>query len=380
MDQMVLQGERVSLRSYKAALAILSVLGLLSIIVLNEDLIPFTNDYTEESRIARALGKKKKKSKTPPPPPMELIWLLGYPGAGSESVMISMEFATQSSMGTNYGNQMFTKRREMHVNKYPSVLLQKSSYKHGPFKNNIDYDIKSNSVLVRTHCTGYCFIHNQETGTCSRIGYIRSLMDVAKFSDACAKGSSYKPTRKNKKVKGTKSYWAKKVKKVVVLVRNPLDILISRYDNHMRKQGMKPSKVDFYGFCDGYNKHWGKVKEIRKAVRTLRRLNLPWEDTPCAPEFFRIYVWYNNVYQIAKEKEHIVVRFEDLVTDVEKNMNRIVDFAGLKVENPKGFLRMTDDVHTFWVTDEERAKILSFMKALAAKNPSMMNAYFDGYF
>jgi len=354
------ENKGISLKSYKTGVVILSVVCLLSTIVINEDVVSFANDYMEESRFLRLL-KMRKRSRNKPKR-IGLIWLMGFPGSGTDDVITNVEQATQLSMGTNYGNIMETRKRQSYVNTYTSVLVQKDWYKSGPYKNNVDYDIGSSEILVKTFCTGYCLPQHKQWGDCTRTGYIRSLVKLGHFWTACAKSRSYKPNRK-KQSKGMKAYWKNRVKKVVVVLRDPLNMVKARFIQLTRETGMKPSMVNFLAYCEDIDKRWGNVKEI-KAKKKLGWLNLEHHGIPCYPEFFRIVVWYRNTYQIASKRESIVVRYEDLYDKPDKNIGKILEFAGLTRVWTKALFGMRTPVAGAWFSDEETEKIGKFMHIL----------------
>ena len=75
-------------------------------------------DYdSQSSSLARAM---KRRAKEQAPSCKQLIWLLGYPGAGSYKTMNMIEHATGKSMATNYGEVVQTKDRKYHKRKYVS--------------------------------------------------------------------------------------------------------------------------------------------------------------------------------------------------------------------------------------------------------------------
>lgn len=367
------ENKGISLKKYKTAVLILSVLGFLSTIVINEDVVAFASDYMEESRFLRLL-RKRRKSK---PARIGLIWLMGFPGSGADDIISNVEQATGLSMGTNLGNIMETRKRESFHNKYTSVLVQKEWYKFGPYKNNVDYDIGSSEILVKTFCTGYCLPQQKQFGDCSRIGYIRSLVNLGKFWNACAKSRSYKPNR-DEKSKGMKEYWKNRVKKIVVVVRDPLNMVKARFIQITRETGMKPSMVNFLSYCEDINERWGNVKEIKK-MKKLGWMNLDGEGIPCYPEFFRIVYWYKNAYQLALKRESLMVRYEDLDSDTDKSIGRILRFAGLTRVWEKGLYGMRTVVAGAWFSDEQKKKIATFMNNLAREDDPMMKAYFSRY-
>jgi len=365
----------ISRKSCKIALGAVALLGLTSFTLINEETIASTRELVSESRFL-----KRAQATDSMPPRTELIWLMSFPGAGSEQIINAIEAATGVSMGTNYGHKMQTLDFKVHMNKFPSMHISEDLYRRGPrgpFWNNVDRPPSTGSVIVNTHCTGYCLTSDDDTGRCGRSGYIRTLIPSKRFYMSCYRSKSFDPARKPK-TSGIQPYWRAKVKKVIVIVRNPFDMIASRF--------YKSGEKDFGAYCAFINERWGKMREIRTAKETKLK-DIDADSIPCYPEFFRIFHWYNNAYTIAKKKESIMVRFEDLQKvnkknakdDVKKNMNRILDFAGLeKMQWFRQFLFIHDKVaHSTMWTPEQRVAVKDFMHAL--NGPAMMKAYFTDY-
>jgi len=360
---------RLSLRASKLALITVSLFGVLSV------LYKHGNDF-EGSSVARLVQRRTAVSL---PDRKVLIWLLGYPGAGTDNTIEMVERATHKSMATNYGSTVQTRDMASHTNVYVSQWLQKVWYKEGVFINNVDYEADTPQVYVKTFCTGYC-LYEPDSGFCPRIPYVRQLLDVGKFWEECARGDIYLPPRTRK---WNKTYWRNRVKKVLVLVRSPMELVTSRFLVYARQNGAKRARLGLLPYCDMLDKLYKDVKEVKKMAnrRYMRDIMLDGEATgvPCWTEFFRIFYWYANAWEIADGRESMVKYYEDFVNNPIRTATDILNYAGLTRVEGKEIRPIGDEVE-IWFTDEEKGKISLFMQALGRFESPMWPEYFARYF
>jgi hypothetical protein len=360
----------LSLRASKLALITVSLFGVLSVLYKRG------NDF-QGSSVTRLVERR---AKTTLPDRKTLIWLLGYPGAGTDATINMIERATQKSMATNYGSTVQTRDMGSVTNVYVSQWLQKVWYKEGVFINNIDYPADTPQVYVRTFCTGHC-LYDPDSGFCPRIPYVRQLLDVGRFWEECARGDIYLPPRTRK---WNKTYWRNRVKKVLVLVRNPMEIVASRFMVYARHNGLHKARVaGLLPWCEMVDNLYKDVKEVQKmtARRNMREIvvdGVP-EGIPCWTEFFRIYYWYANAWEIADGRESMVKYYEDFINDPIGTATDILDYAGLTRVEGKEIRPIGDQVNMMF-TDEEKEKISVFMQALGRGESPMWPEYFARYF
>lgn len=365
----------LSLKTSKLALVLLSLFGILSTLYV------YDFDYGIETPSSTRLMKKqrllKKGKKVPLPPRKELIWLMAYPGAGADQTMNMIERATGKSMGTNYGNTVQTQNMKSYTNVHVSTWLQKEWYKEGAFINNIDYLADTSEVYVKTHCTGYC-LYEKDSGFCTRIPYIRSLIDINKFWIGCARGNIYLPPRPITRA-WNKKYQKNRVRKALVLVRNPLEIVVSRFLEYARaNDGVPQSRKGLIQFCEKIDKLYRNVKE----TKNMRRK--PWvkdhiDGVPCYTEFYRIFEWHKHTWVLAKNRKNIRKYREDFKNNLIGTAEDILNFAGLSRMEGREILPVNDEVNIMF-TDEEKQKISQFMQAVGKNSSPMWKQYFARYF
>lgn len=311
-----------------------------------------------------------------PPYAKNIIWLLGYPGAGSDATINMIERLTSKSMATNYGATVQTRDMASHTNVYESVWLQKIWWKEGVFINNRDYPADTPQVYVKTYCSGYC-LYEPDSGFCMRVPYVRNLVSHQHFWEDCARGDVYLPPRTRR---WNKTYWKRKVFNVLVLVRNPLELVTSRYMKWARVNGSKFGRVGLLPWCEMIDNMYGDMKEIGRFKRKRRMVKYYVEGTiPCYTEFFRIYFWYSNVYTIASRRDFIVKYYEDFINDPEGTALDILNYAGLERVEGKEIRPIGDEVD-IWFNETEKEKISDFMESLGRFKKPMWDEYFARYF
>eukprot|EP00586_Coscinodiscus_wailesii_P000060 CAMPEP_0172480382 /NCGR_PEP_ID=MMETSP1066-20121228/5478_1 /TAXON_ID=671091 /ORGANISM="Coscinodiscus wailesii, Strain CCMP2513" /LENGTH=694 /DNA_ID=CAMNT_0013241629 /DNA_START=83 /DNA_END=2167 /DNA_ORIENTATION=- len=332
------QFERVSaLKRSSLILLALSLLAIVSTLYLYDDMQYEVSGVVSDSRVLRMLKKrknKKKKKKQPesgrkkrrkerkkknrptkaPLPKRNLIWLLGYPGSGSDEVLRMVEEGTGRSMATNYGNELF--------------FQGDRRYKRGPFKNNeklitgvdsYDDDQMPFNVLVKTQCSGYCLGQY-----CNGKTYMKNLVGKAsRFNSACATGMSYN-TKFGRMLERRAYTKDNDIEEVVVVVRNPVTMLGARMANEKGLSFEKMTHGDFIGYCTEMDNKYGKVKEIRKLMGLNPSIKDAANGVPCYTEFLRIVSWYKNAFELASNKmKKLVIRWENLVNHDEHWVNEI---------------------------------------------------------
>jgi len=326
--------------------------------------------------ISRLLGRNRRKryKKWLQQPRKNLVWLMSYPSGGADDIITIVERATFKSMATNYGNVVQGRDMERYTNQDKSELLQRRWYGSGPFKNNKDFPADTDQVLVKTYCTGHCL--HAGNGYCDRKSYSRALMSLNPFWTSCAGGVSYNLGRKQG-LQRAKPYWKESVKKVVIVVRNPMEIVTTRWRIHMRDNEKLVSEANFRAYCPEIDDHYIKYKEMKLIIRN-KWIKPHHEGVPCFTEFLRIMMWYENALEISSKKEKMIVYYEDLVDDLDKTANSILNYVGMQKQSSGGF-RIVNTTPLLYFTTEENQKIATFMRAIG-RNTSPACDLFDRYF
>jgi len=364
---------RASLKSWKMTLVALSLLAVISTLYVYDDVVYEITDGLSSRLLGRA--RRARHAKWMSQKRKELVWVMSHPGAGADDIINFVERATFKSMATNYGDRVQTKDMKMHRNKYESKLLQKRWYSSGPYVNNMDFAVPDTSdVLVKTYCTGHC-LHMDNGDLCDRIPYSRSLVNLDKFWQTCAGGTSYKPGRKPE-VKRAKPYWRNRVRKVILVVRNPLEIVVNRWRVYMRDQGDKVSETNFRNYCPKIDAHYWNSKEIKTAFRS-RQLKDHVDGVLCVTEFFRIMKWYTQAFAVAEKRNPMVIYREDYVENAQRTTTAVLKYIGLKQTNYR--LPNVNEAARLYYTDEEKQKIGAFMEVMG-KGDSPAWKSFSRYF
>lgn len=330
-----------------------------------------------ENRKLRVIAEKK-----------NLIWMMGYPKAGTSSIINIVERATGNSMATNYGHEIQTADGKVHRDMYDSVYLQTHHYPKGPFINNNDLPADTSNILVKTHCTAHCLYDRMRNGYCSRIPYIRDLKDDALFTRACAAGVSYKHDRE-KAIKGTRqTVDSNDVKKTILVARHPLAIVTSRFHDYAKQRGYSEKDANaetFREFCKEVDGVYEDVKEVSQMLR--KTFVKPLEDgIPCITEFLRIMIWYDKALKVVEKKDYILINFEEFIYNLDATSNEVLDFAGFeKVDDKPWFFDVAarqqhqkDMYH--WFSFEELEKIGEFMEASGKFHSPAWEKIFKHYF
>lgn len=366
---------RASLKSWKMTVVALSLVAVVSTLYVYDDVV---YDITDELS-SRVLGYKRREKRNAylRQPRRELVWVMSYPRGGADEIINFVERGTFTSMGTNYGDVLQGKDMQQHNAVYKSELVQKRWYSSGPFKNNVDFDLPAEygDVLVKTYCTGHC-LHMENGKFCSRIPYSRSLVNTDKFWSKCAGGSSYDPKRRPA-VKGAKPYWRNRIKKVIVVVRNPLELVTNRWRDHMRTNGDLVSEVNFRNYCPWVDARYKTTKEIKTAFR--KRWIKPHVDgVLCVTEFWRIAGWYSKAFAIARNRNPLIIYREEYVKDKQKTTTDVLNYIGMKQTNDK--LPNVNTGARLYFTGDEVAAIGNFINVVSKDDDSAVWSHLKRYF
>jgi len=364
---------RVSLKSLKMALVALSLLAIISTLYVYDNVVYGTTDRLSSRLLGAA--RRARHAKWMAQPRKELVWVMSHPYAGADDIINFVERATFKSMATNYGDKHQTRDMQLHNNVKKSVLLQKRWYRQGPYKNNVDFPADTEEVLVKTYCTGYC-LHTENGGFCDRIPYSRELVDLGRFWETCAAGTNYQPGRKPE-VKRARPYWKNRVKKVILVVRNPLEIVINQWRVHMRDIGEKVSETNFRNYCPLVDAHYLNNKEVKTAFRQ-KWIKNHIDGVLCVTEFFRIMTWYTNAFDVAYKRTPLIIYREDYVKNSQKTTNAVLKYAKLTQTNFNGLPNVNTAARLYY-TDAEKEKIGTFLEAVA-KDKSPAWRAFSRYF
>lgn len=362
-----------------------SVLSILAITVLAA--VSFS-DYLllEIPDLAGSVTRRVLNTVLDLPPPKELIYLMGYPHSGTEEILEIAESMSRTSMATNYGELVVTKDYVRHFETYKSESIQEEHYKTGPFKNNIDYPVHKDTVLVKTHCTGYCLGDKKD---CHRIDYIRNSMSAIRWRHSCSKPRSFDPERKQHTM-GEQRYLSNVIQKGIIAYRNPMQIVISRFKEYHEQtlgNGMAFDTAGLHDWCELIDVQRRRTKEIKRRINKDPLMLASgfhnkdiYTQVPCYTEFIRILKWYDNAIDLAEKKlkESLFQPYERLGV-LKRTLDTLERFTGLRKEKNSQvvFTGTTEEYDLF--TPEDKTQIKAFIEILGTNSKSYKK-YFSSYF
>jgi hypothetical protein len=350
----------------------------------------------------------------------ELIWVMGYPYTGPGVTLKIIEFGTNKSMATNYGDHLEDYDGEEYVAQYEAHAINPVKYPDGPFWHNMDMERDSPILLVKTHCGGTCM--HEEGVNCTAKEYIDEMSTYTEWRKACHVGRSFKPsvssTKKRRLLQQAESratdavpddvledersrrlflktlqkrtnakagkrartnpYPVTKVNKAILTVRNPFVIIASRF----RQAGKFDEFYNQARFNHAGMTMWcAKIDEQHKGLQQFEsfrdRENLV-GDVPCWTELFRLANWYKNACRLLADYDYRVVHFEDYTTKPEETVQSILEFTGLKFMQGK-WIRFGQYSPIYnWFTEDQLIKMANYMVSIM--RPDCVAPLFSRYF
>jgi hypothetical protein len=181
---------------------------------------------------------------------------------------------------------------------------------------------KRGYVLTKNHCGPPCI-------WCTPNKYIQMYHH---FRQRCFRAD--KMTIHNGTKTITKDYYLPtKVKKLVHLIRDPLDNIVSRF-RYERMQGKSAlhynsTRTDFRAYCHTMHHEFVQsIKQGRYVDPTVRRVL---ESVPCWPELLKWTEWHNYAFVLAADLQlpTLVLHYEDYNTQLEKVTSQLLSFLEL---------------------------------------------------
>ena len=213
-------------------------------------------------------GNDDEENKTKNTNSPELAWLMSYPNSGTSYTIQYVMSKSNTTVGTNY-------EKELEYDK--SIPLFKSS-EIGPFILLKDMNLPPKYILTKTHCDGYS----------DSLSLDRYMINSYQFQLGCATTIS---SNSEKKLYAP----SVNVKKIIRLVRNPFDNVVSNYnlwskkhstDNEKGRDGFKEycKKFDDGFYIESLKQQGSKNEYVKKMVAQVKdHLN----GVPCHQQFIR---------------------------------------------------------------------------------------------
>jgi len=245
---------------------------------------------------------------------------------------------------------------------------------NAPYRFSGDLDVPEGEVLTRTHCSGYC--REDERGDCSVSDFSTPLNKMANFFISCSSGIKWTPRTGDTVV----HYNPYRVKKIVMQMRNPFGIVLSRYKRFQEKRGEFQTVVGFHEYCKYHDDLYGS--KYKEGLYTQAEMDAS-EGVQCHGEFYRVINWYNKAYEVADflQIEPLDYYFEDYFTDLEGTTTNLMNFINLP-QNPTcelpfdGKYEHVTETLLYWETLGETATF-NFMNVMASDR---VKTSFERYF
>lgn len=353
-----------------------------------------TNEVTQAAEgTVRQLAEEEDKTLTTrklitiDPTRKRFYWCMSYPGGGADDMMKLIEYVTQESHATMYASEIYDKRFDMKIDVFKPERLHSSQYTKGPWLNNGDLPAPtSKSVLVKTYCGGFCTNGNRKTGpvgglACRRKDdYMKGLASFAEFTDECTKG---------KRIAGTNliTFYNKTRRKgVVVVTRDPIDLVAERFKMHARdRDGVAYNNEGLYEYCEWMDRFYHDVPEMEK-IRNVYEIKEAFfkegmKAPPCYTEIYRILRWYTWAGTLdERDEESTLIRYEDIIGQRQRgevveeivnmlNLTRVMDRFDMPYDDP--------EILRAYFTDEDVSLMKEFMgMACPTYGQATMEPYF----
>jgi hypothetical protein len=165
-----------------------------------------------------------------------------------------------------------------------------------------------------------------------------------------------------------------RVQKVVHLIRDPYDNIVSRF-NHEIKSGHTKSQE--FG-AEAFRAHC--QQEFKTSVSKRRTLEMflseyqysKFQDIPCLDEFVKYALWHNHAFETSATLglDTMLVHYSSwYATTFQATKNKLLAFLGLKehAESPVEHPFVTGQVYSGYFTEQERKDVQSILMSLASE-------------
>ena len=332
---------------------------------------------------------------------LKLAWLMSFPNSGSSYTTKLVRTMTNASTATNYGASTRDKygcsRQIAPKLESTGPFWQSNTYEHlggGGSGSGGEY------LLTKTHCGGYC-------NGCGPSQYFETAQS---FADACSTGK--KSTRCRRYADGTATGQAKAdkeenrfeivrydgaavVERVVHLIRNPFDNVVSRF--HLKAKELDSRRHDKNN--DGsHNRHFEYNKDgFRKWCKHIDASFLEEESIltafssrkellsriPCHADFIRYLLWhhYAERTQANLMLPTLVLHYEDYFTGFNETISDLMAFLGIEHMRNEPELFESGKMYRDYFTTSEKRAVNELARSITTNNTwARIERYFSSYF
>ena len=301
---------------------------------------------------------------------LEVVWLASFPNSGTSYTLRLVQSATKTLTANNYGVE-----QKNHLE-----AIDTAHNSTGPYWAYIDVDPNdakterqkaSKYVLTKTHCGGRCV-------NCYPRYYLQSFQS---FRDACFATTRPVENPTPQLPFDSSHYSSEDVSKVIHLIRDPVDNIVSRYHNwrfNNAQQG-DGTITEFRQWC---SKLHAKTKKDESKMEVWgEELWGILKDVPCATDFFRYVQWHNMALATFRDLdlEHLVMYYEDYESKWETTKETLLNFIDLKQEERAIATPFVGGKHyRNHFTTDELARIRQGIQLMSSRSTwTRLQHYFD---
>lgn len=294
------------------------------------------------------------------PRPPKLAWLATYPNSGTSYTMHLVQSVSKTAAATNYENEVRKRPLPRVYEEYPA-----------PFPlQDYPYPLPEKFVLVKTHCSGYMTPASSDYG-----------MTSESFEQGCRTTRTWK------------QYPTEQVGKVVHIVRNPYDNIISNFHYDFNTIDERARLADqaavqwtsdhpkapsgFQRYCHDKDiesqKRWNNVN-ISPSLRDQL------SKVICHDKFVAYIQWHNRAFEMCERLgiPTLVFHYEDYEEKFDETVTNLLDFLELpRQDEPKPF-KPGHSYRQGYYTNDDRKNFRVLAKQLASEYTwKAISHYFD---
>lgn len=166
------------------------------------------------------------------------------------------------------------------------------------------------------------------------------------------------------------------MKKVIVVVRNPLNMVMARFiKDYPNDYNGRNSALFFDNYCQAIDDHYmAKNKEVKMALKRNRKIKPLVDGVKCVTEFWRIAMWYQQAFSIAQRTNPLIIHREEYVSDPQRILNAVLSHGGMKQTNSDSLPIFTDDT-VIYFNNEEIEKIGALFEAVVSSDSDTWESF-----
>ena len=302
-----------------------------------------------------------------------LALLITFPNSGTSYTIVTVQRVTQLATASNYVGEV------SRYDSYPNVTVYRD-HPEGPFWRGLSGTLPplpNTTVLVKTHCTGY------DTNN----GIFAYKLTAKKFEGGCR----YTSTASNGSQYGR--YPAELVDRLVHLIRNPYDNMISRFHHeynsrqHAAKSGnaraiewtnLRPkNQTGFQRFCRDLDSDFSGQYPRKDFSKKLYQ---QMQGTLCHDEVIQYIQWHNHAFDASKilGVPTLVYHFEDYETNFNSTLSNLLNFLELPQRAEPLPFHSGHSYERDFFPPQDRENVKKLAKMLASKETwKAIKHYFD---